>query len=157
MGRARVGASMPRRTVGHAGQRSGSRAPRLRRGYSDAWRGYRSVACPGQNSLGHDDHAGAVKIVRDIADQIGLDNPIKRAFAMREAAISAASTNDWRQAEIWFADGQTAAAAAHTVDVQAMAIGLGADVAVAALNNGLRNRALERLAESLGALGNLDL
>jgi hypothetical protein len=90
--------------------------------------------------------------VHDIAGQIGLDNPIKRAFAMREAAISAASTNDWRQAEIWLADGQTAAAAAHAEDVQAMAIGLGADVAVAALNNGLRNRALERLAGSLGAL-----
>jgi len=35
--------------------------------------------------------------MRYIADQIGLDNPVERAFPTREAAISAASTNDWRQ------------------------------------------------------------
>ena len=72
--------------------------------------------------------------MRGIADLVGRDNPIERAFAMREAAISAAKTNDWRQAEIWFADGRTAAAAAHAVDMQAMAIGLGTDAAVAAVN-----------------------
>ena len=43
------------------------------------------------------DHAGAVKRMRYIADQIGLDNPVERAFPTREAAISAASTNHWRQ------------------------------------------------------------
>jgi len=37
------------------------------------------------------DHAGAVKRMRYIADQIGLDNPVERAFPTREAAISAAS------------------------------------------------------------------
>jgi hypothetical protein len=102
------------------------------------------------------DHAGAVTILHDIADRIGRDNPIERAFAMREAAISAAKTNDWRQAEIWFADGRTAAAAAQTVDMHAMAVGLGADAAVAALKTGDISRALGRLAESLIALRDLD-
>jgi hypothetical protein len=104
----------------------------------------------------HDDHVGAIKILHDIADQVGRDNPIERAFAMREAAISAAKTNDWQQAETWFVEGQTAAAAAHTDDMQAMAIGLGADAAVAALKIGEPSRALERLADSIVALKSLD-
>ena len=104
----------------------------------------------------HNDHSGAIKIMRGIADLVGRDNPIERAFAMREAAISAAKTNDWRQAEIWFADGRTAAAAAHAVDMQAMAIGLGTDAAVAAVNIGERDRALERLVDALVALKSLD-
>ena len=35
--------------------------------------------------------------MRYIADQIGLNNPIERAFASREWAISTTSTNDRRQ------------------------------------------------------------
>ncbi len=104
----------------------------------------------------HDDHTGAVEILRGIADLVGLDEPVERAFAMREAAISAARTSDWRQAEIWFTEGQTAAATVDTVDMQAIAIGLGADAAVAAVKIGERERALKRLADALLALKSLD-
>ena len=38
----------------------------------------------------HDEHRTALEILRDIADQVGGDSPVERAFALREAAISAA-------------------------------------------------------------------
>jgi hypothetical protein len=46
---------------------------------------------------------------------------------MREAAISAAKTNDWAQAEAWFGEAEKAAVTAETNDMQTMAIGLEAD------------------------------
>ena len=75
---------------------------------------------------------------------------------MREAAISAANTDDWRQAETWFVEAQEAAAKVDTTDMQAMAIGLVADAAAAAIKIGDQNRALERLAECLIALKGID-
>ncbi len=52
-----------------------------------------------------------MKILREIADVVGRDSPVERAFAMREAAISAAKTNDWAQAEAWFGEAGKAAVA----------------------------------------------
>ena len=51
----------------------------------------------------------ALEILRGIADQVGGDSPVERAFALREAAISAAKCDDWSQAEQWFLDAQSAA------------------------------------------------
>jgi hypothetical protein len=81
----------------------------------------------------NDKHQESVKILREIADMIGLDSPVERAFAMREAAMSAAKTNDWAQTEVWFAEAEKGARAAETNDMQIMAIGLEADRAVALL------------------------
>jgi hypothetical protein len=39
----------------------------------------------------NDKHQESVKILREIADMVGRDNPVERAFAMRKAAISAAN------------------------------------------------------------------
>ena len=41
----------------------------------------------------NDKHQESVKILREVADVVGRDNPVDRAFAMREAAISAAKNN----------------------------------------------------------------
>jgi hypothetical protein len=84
----------------------------------------------------HDKHTEAVTILHAIADHVGRDSPIDRAFAMREAAISAAKTEDWKQAEAWFGEAQKAAATVQTKEMQAMAIGLEADRAVAAFKIG---------------------
>ena len=100
----------------------------------------------------HGDHGSALEIFRGIADQFGRDNPVERAFAMRDAAISAAKCGEWPQAEKWFLDAQGAASLAHVGDMDVMAIGLGADSAVAALEAGDVGRALTRLAEALEAL-----
>jgi len=59
----------------------------------------------------------AVGIQRNIADVVGRNSPIDRAFAMREAAICAANTGDWAQAATWFGEGDKAAAASGTNDM----------------------------------------
>lgn len=104
----------------------------------------------------HNDHAEALKILRKIADEIGRDSPIDRAFALREAAISAAKTDDWAQAETWFGEAQKAASKVETEDMQAMSIGLLADQAVASLQIGKVEQALHGMATSLDALASLD-
>ena len=46
----------------------------------------------------HGEHATALRRFRAIVDRIEDLNPIDRAFALREAAISAARTGEWGQA-----------------------------------------------------------
>ena len=104
----------------------------------------------------HDEHGTALEILHGIADQVGGDSPVERAFALREAAISAAKCDEWSQAEEWFLDAQSAARLARSVDMDAMAVGLGADSAVAALETGDAGRALTRLVEALDALAEID-
>ena len=104
----------------------------------------------------HDEHDKALTIYRSIADQVGLDSPVERAFALREAAISAAKCSAWRQAKEWFLDAQGAAKSVQSDDMDAMAVGLGADSAVAALELGDVGEALKRFAEALAALSDLN-
>jgi tetratricopeptide (TPR) repeat protein len=102
------------------------------------------------------DHERALPILRKIADQVGLDNHIERAFALREAAITASKSGDWAQAETWFLNSKVAAAQSQLPDMIVMAIGLGADAAVAALQIGEVERALRGLSEALTALSSID-
>jgi tetratricopeptide (TPR) repeat protein len=104
----------------------------------------------------HDKHQEALKILRSIADVVGRDSPVDRAFAMREAAISAAKTNDWAQAEAWFGEAERAAAASGTNDMQAMAVGLEADQAVALLQTGNVEAALQTMASCLTRLAKIN-
>jgi hypothetical protein len=104
----------------------------------------------------NDNHQESVKILREIADVVGRDSPVERAFAMREAAISAAKTNDWAQAEVWFGEAEKAAMTAETNDMQTMAVGLEADRAVALLENGKVEAALETTASCLTRLAKID-
>ena len=104
----------------------------------------------------HDEHGTALEILHGIADQIGGDSPIERVFALREAAISAAKCDEWSQAEEWFLDAQSAARLVQVDAMRVMAVGLGADSAVAALETGDVGRALTRLAEALEALAGIN-
>ena len=104
----------------------------------------------------HGEYRMVVNIFRNIADQVDEDNPFRRKSALREAAISAAKCGDWLQAEQWFLDAQSAARSAQDDDMDIMAIGLGADSAVTALEAGEVARALKRLAEALSALADVD-
>ncbi len=104
----------------------------------------------------HDQHAAALEILRGVADQVGADNPVERAFALREAAISAAKTDEWPLAEKWFLEAQSAAGHAQSDDMRAMSIGLGADAAVAAFEVGKVGLALTRLAEAIEALASIN-
>lgn len=101
------------------------------------------------------DHERALSILRKIADVVGKNNNIERAFALREAAISAANCDDWRQAEEWFLESKISATRAKLPDMKAMSIGLGADAALAAFKTGGIERCLRGLADTLIALGEI--
>lgn len=98
----------------------------------------------------------ALGILRNIADVVGQGNPVDRAFAMREASISAAKTGEWKQAAIWFEEADQAAASAGTDDMHVMAIGLAADRAVALLEVGSTEEALRAMASCLARLSKVD-
>ena len=98
------------------------------------------------------EHGLALEIFHGIADQFGRDNPVERTYAMRDAAISAAKCGNWLQAKKWFLDAQSAASLAHVGDLDLMAIGLGADSAVAALEAGDIGQALSGLTQAIEAL-----
>lgn len=102
------------------------------------------------------DHERALSILREIADEIGRNNSIERAFALRDAAISAAKCNEWAQAEMWFLDSKAAAAQSKLPDMTVMAVGLEADAAVAALQIGETGRALSGLSDALTILASID-
>ena len=101
------------------------------------------------------DHERALSILRCIADVVGKDNDVERAFALRDAAISAANCDDWAQAEEWFLESKRSASQVKLPDMQAMAVGLGADAAVAAFKIGQVERCLTGLADALVALGEI--
>lgn len=102
------------------------------------------------------DHTRALSILRGIADIVGQDNPVERAFALREAAISAAKTGEWGQAETWFMEGRKAALKAESADMKVMATGLEADAAVAALKAGRHEQALRLAGGSLTEIEGVD-
>ena len=104
----------------------------------------------------NDKHQESVKILHEIADVVGRNNPVERAFAMREAAISAAKTNDWAQAEAWFGEAEKAAITVETSDMQIIAVGLEADRAVALLEIDKVDAALQTMASCLTRLANID-
>lgn len=101
------------------------------------------------------DHERALSILHGIAGVVGKDNDVERAFALREAAISAANCDDWAQAEEWFLESKVSASAAKLPNMQAMSVGLGADAAVAAFKAGRAERCLRGLADALIALGEI--
>ena len=76
------------------------------------------------------DHPAALSIITRIADIIPRDDHIERAFALREAGISAAKTGNFDKASHFFSEACEAASAA-TDDMRPMAIGLKGDQALA--------------------------
>ena len=102
------------------------------------------------------EYEAALRIFHSIADEVGGDNPVERAFALREAAICAAKSTEWSQAESWFRDAQNTARQASSGDMPVMAIGLGADAAVVSLMGGDENRSLTYLAKAVEALANIN-
>jgi hypothetical protein len=104
----------------------------------------------------HGKYHDAVTIMRGIADVVGRDSPIERAYAMRQAAISAAKAGDWAQAEAWFGEAEKAAASSGINDMHTMAVGLEADRAVALLQTGNIEAALQTMASCLMRLAEIN-
>lgn len=104
----------------------------------------------------HGEHRKALEIIRNIPNEAGAADPVQRMHEHREAAISAAKCGEWPQSEKWFLEAQNAARLAQGDDMEAMAVGLGADAAVAAFEFGDVGRALKRLSEALDSLQNIN-
>lgn len=104
----------------------------------------------------HGEYTRSLEIFRVIGDQVAHDDPVERAYTLREAAISAAQCGEWSKSENWFLEAQTAADQAPGIDMKTLALGLGADSAAAALEAGNVARAITRLSESVSALTDID-
>lgn len=94
-------------------------------------------------------HELALPLLREIADEVGQGSNIERAFALREAAVSAAKVGDWEQARTWFIDARVAAERAKLEDMAVMAAGLSADAGVANQHLGLPIDAIRDLGDAL--------
>ena len=110
----------------------------------------------GNVHMRHGRHDAALSTFRSIADTIGHDNPIERTFCLRNAAMSAAECANWAQAAKWFLDAGRAAEIAQSPQMDAIAVGLLADSAVASLEAGDSNLALSGLARAIEGLRSID-
>lgn len=94
-------------------------------------------------------------IYQRIADVRASSSDAEHANKLRDAAISAASLQEWDQANRWFIDARHAAISAPGDDMRAFAIGLGADAAVAACMGKNFEQTIRLLAEAVDALSDV--
>ncbi|MBN1974988.1 MAG: hypothetical protein JW787_15210 [Sedimentisphaerales bacterium] len=94
------------------------------------------------------DHPTALEIIAGIADVIPEEEHIDRAFALREAGISAAETGDFDKASHFFSDA-CKAAYASTDNMRPMAIGLKGDHAFAKFKSGNKREALNLMHQAI--------
>ena len=94
------------------------------------------------------DYPATLAIIARIADIIPKDDHIERAFALREAGISAAKTGNSDKASHFFSEACEAASAA-TDNMRPMAIGLKGDQAVAQFQLGGKGEALNLMHQAL--------
>ena len=104
----------------------------------------------------HHEYQAAFEIYRNVVDHVGGTDPAERAFLLRKAAMSAAKCDEWTLAATWFLNAQRAANSAHGETMNAFAIGLGADSAVAAFKAGNVGQALRRFGDALKSLADID-
>jgi tetratricopeptide (TPR) repeat protein len=93
------------------------------------------------------DHSTALAIIAQIADVIPKEDRVDRAFALREAGISAAKTGDFAKASHFFSEACEAADAA-TDNMRPMAVGLKGDRALTQFQLGEKKRSTKSYAPS---------
>ena len=102
------------------------------------------------------DHKAALTLLRDLASQPSLREPIERTYMLREAGISAAEIGEWAEARQWFAGAHSAGGNIKTPTMQPMRIGLRGDQAIAAYKSGDFKEALGAFDKALQDLRGLD-
>ena len=102
------------------------------------------------------DHAKVLSLLQEVADTVAIDEPVERAFMLREAGISAAEIGHWTDAQLWFQAAMEASVSANSQRMLPMTIGLMADTALAAYKIGYHQAAIEHLVKALEALSTLD-
>lgn len=114
------------------------------------------IRAMGQMYLKKCDYKNALTKYRRLVTNPGTSNASRKAHTFREAAISAAYSNELTQAEDWFMMAVLTAKKAETNDLHALSLGLKADAALIALRSRQTLRALTRLRESVDGLTLLD-
>ena len=105
----------------------------------------------------HEAHCEALKVYLDIAAQeVGSGNAVARVFALRSAAVCGAMAAEWSNSEQCFLEARSAALGAGTKEMDLVAIGLGADAAMAALEGGRLESALRGLTSAVDGLADVD-
>jgi hypothetical protein len=94
------------------------------------------------------DHPTALATIAQIADVIPKEDHVDRAFALREAGISAAKTQDFSNASHFFCEA-CEAASAGTDNMWPMAVGLKGDWAVAEFQLGNKSEAVNLMHQAL--------
>lgn len=94
------------------------------------------------------DHRTALATIEQIADVIPKEDHVDRAFALREAGISAAKTQDFEKASQYFSEA-CEAASAGTDNIWPMAVGLKGDWAVAEFQLGKKSEAVNLMHQAL--------
>jgi tetratricopeptide (TPR) repeat protein len=102
------------------------------------------------------DHAAALSLLKENAELIGANDPIERAYMLREAGISAAELGDWAEARTWFQKSAESAAHIKSSTLKTVVTGLRADAAVAILKSGDRVGALGEIVSAIESLESLD-
>jgi hypothetical protein len=95
------------------------------------------------------DHKAALTLLREVASEPSLSEPIERTYMLREAGISAAEIGEWAEARRWFAEAHAAASKVKTPTMEPMRIGLRADEAIAAYKSDDIKGALRRFDQAL--------
>ena len=104
----------------------------------------------------HGEYRDALAIFDGLVYREYGESAVERAFTFRMAAVCAAHCGEWSSAEKWFSDAESAARASRGENMDVMAIGLGADAAVAAARNKNPESALQRLKGAVEALAEVD-
>ncbi len=94
------------------------------------------------------DHPTALATIAQIAERIPKEDHVDRAFALREAGISAAKTQDFSKASHFFCEA-CEAASAGTDNMWAMAVGLKGDWAVAEFQLGNKSEAVNLMHQAI--------
>ena len=102
------------------------------------------------------EHSKALATIEQVVDAIPKDDHIERAFALREAAVSAAKTGHLQKAGDYFAQAYQAAAAAAGGGMQRMAIGLKADCALVKFQSGDVGDAMQLIRQAIVDAEQLD-
>ena len=97
----------------------------------------------------HGEYGKALGVFRQVAHRVDNRNPVEQAFALREAAISAAQCGEWTEAGVWFQQATDAARRVENPDTKVMAAAMEADLAAVSLLSGDVRTALIRFARAL--------
>jgi hypothetical protein len=89
------------------------------------------------------DHTGSLNLSRLLIENNEIESPVERAFLGRDAGISAETQGDLASARAYYLYARRAAQESSVPDMKPMAVGLGADAALAAWQAGDRVTCLE--------------